>query len=112
MTTISWQDFQKIDLRVGTVVRVEDFKEARKPSLKVWVDFGEEVGVRKTSAQIAAHYSAEMLMGKQVVGVVNFPEKQIGPFISEFLLSGFADGDGNVVVAQPERAVPNGAKLF
>lgn len=109
--TISWDDFQKVELKIGTVVRAEEFLEARKPAYKVWVDFGGDLGVKKTSAQITVHYKPEELIGKQVVGVVNFPPMQIGPIKSEFLLTGFHDEDGAVVLAQPERDVPNGARL-
>ncbi len=111
METISWEQFETVELRVGTVVDVQPFPEARRPAYKVWVDFGPDIGVRKTSAQVTAAYTPEDLKGRQVVGVVNFPVKQIGPFRSEFLLTGFHDADGAVIVAQPERAVPNGAKL-
>ena len=110
MNDISWDDFEKVELRVGTVIRVEEFPEARKPAYKVWADFGPEIGERKTSAQVTDLYAPEDLVGRQVVGVVNFPAKQIGPFRSEFLLTGFYGPDG-VVLAVPERDVPNGAKL-
>lgn len=112
MTAIRWDDFEKVEIRVGTVVRVEPFPQARKPAYKVWVDFGPEVGERKSSAQITAHYSPEELVGRQVVGVVNFPPKQIGPFMSDFLLTGFQDEDGAIVIAAPERPVPNGSRLM
>ena len=111
METIDWPDFARVELRVGTVVRVEDFPEARKPAYKLWVDFGEEIGERKSSAQLTDLYSKEDLLGRQVVGVVNFPPKQIGPIRSECLVTGFYRDDGAVVLAQPERPVPNGAKL-
>lgn len=106
---ISWAAFEKVHLCAGTVVRVEPFPEARKPAWKVWVDFGPH-GVRKTSAQIHALYAAEDLVGKQIVGVINFPPKQVGPFLSEFLLTGFHT-DAGVVVTTAERPVPNGARL-
>lgn len=106
---ISWADFQKVVTVVGTVVRVEPFPEARKPAWKVWVDFG-PYGEKKTSAQIAALYTAADLLGRQVVGVINFPEKQIGPFRSQFLLTGFPTEAG-VVLAAVERTVPNGTRL-
>lgn len=109
MDEITWGDFEKVALCAGTVLRVEAFPEARKPAWKVWVDFGPH-GVRKTSAQVRALYSAEDLVGKQIVGVINFPKKQIGPFVSEFLLTGFHTDEG-VVVTTVERAVPNGARL-
>ena len=111
MQEITWNEFEKVELRIGTVVKVEEFPEARKPAWKVWVDFGPEIGELKSSAQITAHYTAEDLLGKQIVGVVNFPHKQIGPFVSQFLLTGFADENGDIVITTPERKVPNGAKL-
>lgn len=111
METIDWGDFTRVELRVGTVVRVEDFPEARKPAYKLWVDFGEEIGERKSSAQITDLYDKQELLGRQVVAVVNFPPKQIGPMRSECLVTGFYREDGAVVLAQPERPVPNGARL-
>jgi tRNA-binding protein len=107
--TISWADFEKVLIVAGTVTRVEAFPEARKPAWKVWVDFG-PYGERKTSAQIAGLYRAEDLLGRQIVGVINFPEKQIGPFRSQFLLTGFVTGQG-VVITTPERPVPDGTRL-
>jgi tRNA-binding protein len=109
MEEISWGDFEKVAIVAGTVVRAEPFPEARKPALKVWVDFG-PYGERKTSAQIASLYTPEELVGRQVVGVVNFPEKQIGPFRSQFLLTGFPTDEG-VVLTAVERPVPNGTRL-
>ncbi len=111
METISWAEFERVELRVGTVVEVQPFPEARKPAYKVWVDFGPELGIKKTSAQITSLYTPEQLLGRQIIGVVNFPTKQVGPFRSEFLLTGLHDEQGAVVIVQPERAVPNGAKL-
>lgn len=108
---ITWSEFERVELRVGTVVRVEDFPEARQPAYKLWIDFGEALGVRKSSAQITDRYERETLVGRQVVAVVNFPRKQVGPFMSEVLVTGFADADGAIVLAQPERPVPNGARL-
>lgn len=108
---ISWEDFEKVELRVGTIIKVERFPEARRPAYKVWVDFGDDLGIRKSSAQITVHYHSEELVGKQILAVVNFPAKQIGPMKSEFLLTGFFDEDGAVVIAKPERPVPNGSKL-
>lgn len=110
MEPISWNDFEKVELRVGTIIRVESFPEARQPAYKVWVDFGEEIGERKSSAQITHLYEAEQLVGKQIVGVVNFPPKQIGPMRSECLITGFYREDG-VVLAVPDKDVPNGLKL-
>jgi tRNA-binding protein len=106
---ISWADFEKVVIAAGTVTRVEAFPEARKPAWKVWVDFG-PYGERKTSAQIVALYGAEELVGRQIVGVINFPEKQIGPFRSQFLLTGFATEQG-VVITTLERPVPNGTRM-
>jgi tRNA-binding protein len=106
---IAWADFEKVLLVAGTVVRVEPFPEARKPAWKVWVDFG-PYGEKKTSAQIASLYEADDLVGRQIVGVINFPEKQIGPFRSQFLLTGFPTEEG-VVVTAIERPVPNGTRL-
>ena len=111
MRPITWDEFAAVELRVGTVIAVDEFPEARKPAYKVSVDFGEEIGVRRTSAQVTALYRPDQLIGRQVVGVVNFPPRQIGPMMSEFLLTGFYREDGSVVLAIPERAVPNGARL-
>ena len=112
MKTIAWDEFASVELRVGTVLKVEEFPEARKPAYKVWADFGPEIGEKKTSMQITELYRPEELVGRQIIGVVNFPAKQVGPFRSEFLLTGFADATGAVVIAIPERFVPNGAKLM
>jgi len=111
METISWSDFDKVELRVGTIIDVEDFPEARKPAYKLKVDFGEEIGIKKSSAQITDIYSKEELLGTQVLGVVNFPSKQIGPIRSECLVTGFYRDDGAVVLARPDSPVPNGARL-
>jgi len=108
---ISFDDFLKVDIRVGTVLSVEPFPEARKPAWKLTVDFGPEVGVKKSSAQIVTHYRPEDLIGRQVLGVVNFPPRQIGPVRSEVLVLGLHDAGGAVVIVQPERAVPNGERL-
>ena len=111
MTEISWDDFQKVELRIGTILEVEEFPEARKPAWKLTVDFGDEIGQRRASAQITDLYTSEELVGKQVVGVVNFPPKQIGPFMSECLVSGFVQADGSVVLAVPDKPATNGLRL-
>ncbi|WP_026988151.1 tRNA-binding protein [Fodinicurvata fenggangensis] len=108
---ISFDDFLKVDIRAGTVVRCEPYPEARRPAYKLWVDFGPEVGEKKTSAQITEHYTPEQLVGRQVTGVVNFPPKQIGKFVSEVLVLGFADEDGAVVLSEPNKKVPNGSRM-
>ncbi len=111
MKEISWNEFEQVELRTGTIVDVQKFPEARKPAYKVFADFGKEIGILKSSAQVTDLYSIEDLLGRQIVGVVNFPRKQIGPFMSEFLLTGFTQKDGSVVLAQAERPVENGLKL-
>ena len=111
MDTISWNDFEKVQLRVGTIVQAEEFPEARKPAYKLLIDFG-EYGQKRSSAQIVHHYTPAELIGKQIVAVVNFPPKQIGPYMSECLVTGFADHDGHVVLARPDKQVPNGSQLF
>ena len=112
MSEISFDDFLKVDIRVGTIVRVEPFPEARSPSYKLFVDFGPDIGERKTSAQITEHYTLKDLVGKQVAAVTNFPKKQIGKFMSEFLVLGFPDDTGAVVLVEPNRKVANGGRLF
>jgi tRNA-binding protein len=112
MQQIQWVDFERVELRVGTIIEVMDFPEARKPAWRLSVDFGPQIGVKQSSAQIKALYTKEELLGRQVVGVVNFPPKQIGPVRSEVLVTGFHDAEGRVVLAMPERAVPNGTKLL
>jgi len=108
---ISYEDFTKVDIRVGTVLRVEEFREARKPALKLLIDFGPELGHKKTSAQITHLYEQENLVGKQVLAVVNFPPKQVGSFMSEVLVLGLSNTENEIVLIGPERTVPNGNKL-
>ena len=112
MFEISWEDFEKVDVRVGTVVEAEPFPEARKPSIKLIVDFGPEVGTRKTSAQLTTHYDPEGLVGKQVVAVVNFPPKRIAGFRSEVLILGVPDENDEVVLLSPDHRVPPGGRMF
>lgn len=111
MKQITWQEFEQIELRAGTIIAVEDFPEAKKPAYKITVDFGPEIGVKKSSAQLTTLYSKAELLGRQIIGVVNFPPKQIGPMRSEVLITGFYKEAGAVVLAIPERQVPDGAKL-
>jgi tRNA-binding protein len=110
--TISYDDFARVDIRVGTVVEAEPYPEARKPSIKLRVDFGPEIGVKRSSAQLTVHYTPEALVGRQVAAVVNFPPRQIGKFMSEVLVLGFPDANDAVVLIGPGRPVPNGGKLF
>lgn len=112
MNPIEWSDFTKVELRVGRVLSAEAFPEARKPAYKLQIDFGPEIGTRKSSAQITAHYTPETLVGKLVVAVVNFPPKQIGPLMSECLVTGFHDAEGHVTLCVPEHAVPLGTRLL
>ncbi|AXI51808.1 MAG: tRNA-binding protein [Roseobacter sp.] len=111
MAEISFDDFMKVDIRVGTVTRAEPFPEARKPAIKMWIDFGPDIGERKTSAQVTVHYTPETLIGTQVMGVVNFPPRQIGPFMSEVLVLGVPDEDGAIVLMRPTQPTPNGGRL-
>lgn len=109
--TASIEDFLKLDIRVGTVVRAEDFPEARKPAIRLWIDFGGELGIRKSSAQITTHYTPDALIGRQVLAVVNFPPRQIGPMRSEVLTLGVSDGMGEIVLMAPDQMVPDGSRL-
>ncbi len=111
MKEITWNEFENVEIRVGTIIDVKEFPEARKPAYIVTVDFGSEIGIKKSSAQVTDIYTIEDLLNKQIIGVINFPPKQIGPFMSEFLLTGFTREDGAVVLAIPEQNSPNGAKL-
>jgi tRNA-binding protein len=111
MQTITWTDFEKVELRAGTILEVQDFPKARKPAYQLKVDFG-ELGIKWSSAQITKHYTKEELIGRQILGVVNFPEKQIANFMSQFLVTGLADENGDIVLTTVERPVPNGSKLI
>lgn len=112
MNAIGFDDFLKVDIRVGIILRAEPFPEARKPALKLWIDFGPGIGTRKSSAQITAHYTPERLIGRRVLAVVNFPPRQIGPFLSEVLVLGVPDAAGEVVLVGPDRDVPIGGRLY
>ncbi len=112
MSEIEFGDFLKVDIRVGTILRAEPYPEARNPSYKLYVDFGPEIGERKTAAQLTVHYTLEELVGKQVAAVINFPAKQIGKFMSEILVLGFPDENGGVVLVEPNRKVADGGRLF
>ena len=111
MADVTFDDFLKVDVRVGTVVRAEPFPEARNPAIKIWVDFGDEISERKTSAQVTVHYTPDDLIGRQVMAVVNFPPRQIGKFMSEILVLGFPDAQGAIVLATPDQQVPNGGRM-
>ena len=110
--TIAYGDFERVDIRVGTITDAQPFPEARKPAFKLVIDFGPDIGVKRSSAQLTVHYKADQLIGRQVCAVVNFPPRQIGPFISEVLTLGMPDDDGSVVLVKPDFKVPNGGKLF
>lgn len=112
MEIISWNDFKKVELRSGTIIEADDFPEAKKPAYKLTIDFGESIGIKRSSAQITENYTKDDLVGKTILAVVNFPPKQIGPFMSECLVTGFPDEDGQVVLAVPDKHVSNGMKLF
>ena len=109
---ITFDDFMKVDIRCGEITRAEPFPEARKPAIKLWVDFGEEIGVKKSSAQITKHYSPDTLVGKKVMAVVNFPPRQIGPVMSEILVLGVPDADNEVVLLSPDKDVPIGGRMY
>jgi tRNA-binding protein len=109
---ILYQDFERVDIRVGTIVDAQPFPQARKPAFKLTIDFGPEIGIKRSSAQITVHYKADQLIGRQVCAVVNFPPRQIGPFMSEVLTLGMPDADGAVVLVKPDLKVPNGGRLF
>lgn len=111
MHKISWEDFEKIEIRCGIILTAEPFPEAKKPAIKMEIDFGEALGVKRSSAQITRHYTSDELIGRQVVAVVNFPPKQIGPFISEVLVLGLESGEGGIVLVVPDKPVPNGGKV-
>ncbi|HIF26921.1 MAG TPA: tRNA-binding protein [Micavibrio sp.] len=110
--TIDFEDFHKVDIRVGTIIDAQEFPEARRPAIKLWVDLGEEIGVKKTSAQITQNYKIEELAGRQVAAVVNFPPKQIGKFMSEILVLGFPDEDDNVTLIAIDKKIPNGGRMY
>ena len=112
MNDLSWGEFERIDLRVGTIIAAEIFKEAIKPAIKMEIDFGEKIGIKKSSAQITDHYDPERLIGKQVAAVINFPKKQIGPLMSECLVTGFAQSDGSIILAVPDKKANNGSRLM
>ncbi|TNF64774.1 MAG: tRNA-binding protein [Rhodobacteraceae bacterium] len=111
MAEITYDDFLNVDIRVGTITRAEPFPQARRPAIKLWIDFGPGLGERKSSAQITAHYQADQLVGKQVMAVVNFPPRQIGPFMSEVLVLGVSDENGDIVLISPDRGVPDGGRM-
>ena len=111
MNDLTWNEFEKVDIRVGTILSAENFKEAIKPAIKMTIDFGDEIGIKKSSAQITDHYDPQDLIGIQVVAVINFPRKQIGPFMSECLVTGFTQPDGSIILAVPQKEAINGSRL-
>ena len=111
MNNLRWDEFEKVDLRVGTIISAEIFKEAIKPAIKMHIDFGDEIGIKQSSAQITDHYDPETLIGKQVSAVINFPKKQIGPLMSECLVTGFTQPDGSIILAVPDQKAVNGSRL-
>ena len=111
MNDLTWREFERVDVRVGTILSAEVFKEAIKPAIKMTIDFGEEIGIKKSSAQITDHYNPQSLVGMQVAAVINFPKKQIGPFMSECLVTGFTQSDGRIILAVPQKGALNGSRL-
>ena len=111
MNDLTWKEFERVDIRVGTILYAEEFKEAIKPAIKMTIDFGQEIGMKKSSAQITDHYDPQSLVGMQVAAVVNFPKKQIGPFMSECLVTGFAQSDGSIILAVPQKGAINRSRL-
>ena len=111
MNDLAWKEFERMDIRVGTILSAEEFKEAIKPAIKMTIDFGKEIGIKKSSAQITHHYSPQSLIGMQITAVINFPKKQIGPFMSECLVTGFTQPDGSIILAVPQKGAANGSRL-
>jgi|TARA_S200000501_G_scaffold210335_1_gene197597 tRNA-binding protein len=111
MNDLTWKEFERVDVRVGTILSAEEFKGAIKPAIKMTIDFGEEIGIKKSSAQITDHYNSQSLVGMQVAAVINFPTKQIGPFMSECLVTGFTQPDGSIILAVPHKGALNGSRL-